>query len=1253
MGSLVDLSAGGNIGASNQNAYANLGYGADLAIDFCHGPSLKFGAEAKASAGVSAQIFEFIEGVLAVEAGIEAGLELSVQVSAEMTNNIGIYASLRAYLKAYVRARLELGLSPSAILRAAKPGMTTLQYDIFNAFLDQLEIGVGVQGNAQVALTASAEVIARGRLLPDVKTGATPGFDFRLNAEAGFLFGAGFDFFVKARFQNLKQFFGQSTTAIINEVEDVVISKNNISEENRRLVFAIWRTATTLIINGSDPDVGRFAKGVDKSLIDFIQFYLWEVVKPSLQLAIETELDKAKIWAKDSTNTDPDSDEKAMQIEALIIEMQNASTEKDFMVIYDQFILQARDFGYPGLVQVKNFGADLHMLGFLLDQNEHKYWKKLPKYAQELYENVTGIKLTALNKQHDAMLYLELNKLSQSLISPLGKAAPIVKDFMALLHNMNITFIQVMILVFSSETPQEKKNRTAILFDILEKVFTLHIAPKLDTIIKNSLPVNDRKTEFVQVLITDLSAGFSTLFIPMFKLVTGNGGTPADSERLLFMTNRFLMTLITRNITEVNKYFLNKAVGAIDTNARKLTRKLKIPELSPEFDQFGKDFFVFMEDTINSVSHYPDKIDFDDTIEKKLITATREFLGDVVGITKTAMGNQTWTPTRIKVLSESVEKLTIGPDGGAIDFTTMTLPQMENKINELMDCSFLPQGVSDEIKKLASVLQTIGLAQLKAFVFDVPIKISEFIIKVIKIIFVEIIEEILEFLYARGKAAHQAAKKALEDLKKELLELKNELIDLAAAIATEAQNLHNKAKEIVNAFFDELFNDLDLNNLDWLESVWEAIASIFGNTDKEKAEDAINKFKKKALKNLNQNLSKKQIGDLVKLNRTLPEDFKELLEATVFTDAIINDLSKINYNSSQTINDLIDTKIASVTTAAKKLDDVAWPYPLAVSNRDRKITEQADVLKQKRAYQTHFDHLKQLRKSTITINSPIAINPREGDTPMHGEYVYLSIDFDKLQIKEVLKNQSPITPDDLLFRPNRELAPQRVEQRLLNEHNPEDFGYIQTHIFVNGERINMDNVKFEGNVMNTYLKKPIIKEGRNELVCTVIAPTSLKRRTVIKPVTFFCDFKNRKIPSNGVYINLDKTVIDSMGNDHEDARRKSEIDKEKVVISNNTDSAVNLSQWTLEDAHGHVFNFPKHNGLKPGKDITVWVGEAGRNDYEWNAFYDNIKIAILNNNGEVLKLKNKEGKVISQVFTGNPRSNKDIQFVSASKPAPF
>lgn len=103
-------------------------------------------------------------------------------------------------------------------------------------------------------------------------------------------------------------------------------------------------------------------------------------------------------------------------------------------------------------------------------------------------------------------------------------------------------------------------------------------------------------------------------------------------------------------------------------------------------------------------------------------------------------------------------------------------------------------------------------------------------------------------------------------------------------------------------------------------------------------------------------------------------------------------------------------------------------------------------------------------------------------------------------------------------------------------------------------------------------------------------------------------------PVGAVQIDFERSVVDPPGPDHEF------LDLEFIALSNNSNTAVDLTGWILRDESSrHRFRFPSGTTLGPGESIVV-----RSSDQNWTPGGS----AVWNNNGDIIMLLDHHGRVI-------------------------
>ncbi|MEL6561948.1 MAG: hypothetical protein AAFQ94_27420, partial [Bacteroidota bacterium] len=394
---IIDLSKQDDISIGDNEAYASLGYNAQTALDFCHGFRFQFGGQIAATAGISRHITEFIKATIEIEAGVEAGMEFTAQVSPNILDQIGLTLSFQAHLKAYIRAKLELALEFETFLnRLITEGYddSTVVYKVFKEFVDQIEVATGVQANAQIAISAAAQILCTARLFDQGK-GREAGFDFRINAEAAFMFGMGVDFFAKIRFANITQFFKNSKDHIIDDIKKQIDKETEIEVPN--FVFNSLTLALDMIIDaGVSGDLNRRSLTLH-SIQEFLKKFLVDEVIKAYEQLLNKVIEEAIDWIKGNldkvlaelVNKEVLTDHgKAITFLDSLRTLQkttenigNVSSIHDVLPVIEDIVHLLDQIGFEHIETIKSIGTHIYAIGYLIDDENRDKWSHLPAYS--------------------------------------------------------------------------------------------------------------------------------------------------------------------------------------------------------------------------------------------------------------------------------------------------------------------------------------------------------------------------------------------------------------------------------------------------------------------------------------------------------------------------------------------------------------------------------------------------------------------------------------------------------------------------------------------------------------------------------------------------------------------------------------------------------------------------------------------------------------------------------------------------------
>ncbi|MEL6562710.1 MAG: lamin tail domain-containing protein, partial [Bacteroidota bacterium] len=833
--------------------------------------------------------------------------------------------------------------------------------------------------------------------------------------------------------------------------------------------------------------------------------------------------------------------------------------------------------------------------------------------------------------------FLRASCFDDFVIQNTGDTGKVLLDILDNLDEGVLPFSEFMTVIFDEETSglETQQKMFHIIFTLLENTFDEYVVNTFQENVQSLFNASDSGMAYYDVVLKDTINSFTPIFLPAIKanyINDGNKPTISGSD-LAYLSNRFLLVFLAKNVSFMSSEFMS-------ISARNMTSSLKDYRRIVDgngFNDIAGRFFDAMEDDLNKMLPIPKGATIPMEMKSDLIQATVKFLNDTINVAEIAMGESTWTESRINTLSMAIEKMVANPDENSFDFSSLNANEVKNIINNLQDCDFKPQ--EDESGKLSTVLQEIGELQFKALLRDMPGYTAEYVVKIAEILLVAGIREILDFLEDIIEKASEKLKKEIDDLIKLLEEIEKQ--------AQELEKFYNEVRKSVESFFDDLIDDVENLQLEGWEKFREGLLEFvdflifFADIDtyKENAKQVIERTRRQALNNLDNdafeqlhlNAKNPNIPKVIYAMKNIEDDVITFRNK-IFTDAIIDDLNQqvkpqdkasflaeidakleietdINSEDGQkiTTKGLLELKF-KFNTIRRKENDEDGIHSIS-SNEDNLAQLQAEKAK---IENRKDDSSKTLKESSIKIHSPVPINLIEekgsnsvetlkfDNLPIFNKYVYLDIDFDKVPIRSIMEHQFQFNLKKMVDYNNViSSRNQKLHAKNHLDNNDGIISLLQVKIILNGHELDLKDFKRERNRLTAHVDESFLLHGNNSLLVLVI-PTSLyKEDEFIHHINFFCDLSSKNRPSNGIYIDPEKTVINSQGNDHLDANSTDMSDKEQVAITNNTNKDIVLGGWKLSDAKGHAYEFDDDFTIRSGETVSVIVGESSLKSKSW------------------------------------------------------
>ena len=1246
MSQILDLSSANDIGIGNDEAFARLGYNAELGVSFCHGLSVALALSDHGETGWRPDIGRYLEAVAELEVGAEVQARLALQASPNVLKEIGLFASAHVAAKAYVRARLGLGMRLEEIIGPLQRDLPPLPFNILKAFVDDSALAAGFEATGEVAATAKAELVAQGRLIPTSTEEA--GFDFRIGGGAAFIYGLEFDFFLRSRLPSPEVLLGKVATLLTEDVRDALLDENDEPAERqvKSLVVSVFGTGLSVLVALVGKKAG-FQKASTDSLVEFGRTVSQDVLNATLDTVAErirSEIE-AVLFSEDGLSFE--QSEALERLRALPEDPGVALLAGEVVGAVLAFLPEDRR---DELRRLHVFAtAFLVVLGV-----EDARAIEFDDEAQRLIEDATGHQALSIDDAAFAREVLAGGAL-ESVLEQVAPALPL--PLASVLDGLEAAGVKpgefVALTFVTDRAARDEAARLAL--GLLQGLFEQHVIPTVMGAIGGGSGTASWREDYSQGVIRPTLFALSRMILPTLALLLDKPHQSKEEvQKLSTAVNHVGYGFIGRSALFFGEEVVGLTIDRFTTRAQSLRAELH----SQAGHDFVEGFVRLVEEEIEDLLGL-DVLDVQDRV--RLRDETILLLDAVLGCAFKAMGNETWTPQRREDIFDGLEAVLLSPDGDRLDYERLPPDEILKALSDIVDCEFRPVTLnSPAMEEMKGALRDIVTAQLSAFLRDMPAAASRYAVAAFKILVAGSIKALIDAL----EEALEEALLRLRDLK---AKLEAEIKALEAAIEAFKEKLEDELGQLVddletflNAYFDELDALLDLSDLSWLDDIEDfilglpgidAVADFFGvRSDEAAAKDALEAARQEALSALRPTVAKTRFENLARTNglndttwnawfktHVLPPRVTATLDAMAFDEVGLSGDAPL-----EALFKHRDLYAASEGTA--RATGTAWgTAELQLTNRRANLGEVKAELRLQESLQRSRTGSLEMR-----ITSPAPIHLRGDDDfsgsdslPLLGKEVYVEIEVVGIDASTLL--QSNLAPHvrlkaaDGTRRSPHALRDRATSLDLDSGRYTHDF-----RLFLNAAELDPEGLRAAGGRVYGYLDRRVLKQGRNELFVTLARGPGAP---LVRHVTFYADLTRRDRPSNVIYLDPVGTVFDSPGDDHADAWNPQPGDQEVVVVRNDGHKNINLEGYELSDAHGHAYVFARRK-LKPSAAIHLPVGMSpGPAQRYWLERNYGWPIAVLNNRGECLRLRQPDGIVISQLFYGSPRSNPDCNFL--------
>lgn len=1243
-GQIFDLRSRGDIGTASDTAYAQLGYdaGVTLGAEICSGFRVALGANFAARGSAGVEFADFIEATLELEAGAQIRAEIAAQLSPDVTGVFGLHVVAAAQLKAYIRARLAVGLTLGEVVGNAlrnRDGDLGLEDRLLLALVDKIAFEMGVEASAEIAISAAAEIAARINLQPGQHD--EPGFDLRINAGAGFLYGKDLSVFLRGRLPSLKDYLDDAVSIVANEIS------TQQDTAAARILSAGLAAAGRAVVAGMVADEKAKEEDSTQALIDMLDV----VASAALEAAIETAMDEALSAALGEIAVVP----AALQQElAGLAERTDLPDLATLVGILSQF---AEVGSAPPAGQeerpIARISAAFHALVFVTDPSDALFDQPLPSHVIRQADLPLGADrftnaLEAISLLDGGFLDAQIAQLPH----------PLDLVMTALLGALNDAGLGLGAYLAGEAPDQETINRLASSFAqrVIAEVFVPDATRALQ-----KLEDDGTLPPILADLMHALLHGTSKLLIPVLaELAQETDGKKkfALQQKLGHYATQMAATFMVQQISEICAVFLKSSVKDFERRIDQLRREVTDP---------GSDFAERLVDPI--LGSLADCLPGDDLRRTprraEMLRIVRSFMLHLCDASQIAFGSQTWSDARIDRLSGALLTLTTGADDGGIDWAGQSSQDLRQRIDALADCPPLVGSLKTAVDDVGQDLAEIGVAQARIFLLHVPGIIASHLPALGRELVFAIGEEAVDVIADGVAAALQWAEDRLAEAEEALLRLADELDAAIEAIKDGIEALRRATLAWAEAVIDDLLAALDFAADNIFEAIADFVTELLGATNPVDNEAAARAELRRVKSALTARLAPDAFAgletaalasrhgsttDMLAAHRAFRERLFSPAEQTL--------MQALPLRAGVSFEDAGDRKLGAMTSARTGIEaDI-----VTLESKHLQIasqTELRDAMRAKRAR-----HLKQTRDAglamraapSIRFNAPLSADPapdtgqRPADLPIYGPFVHVEIELGTFPVEFI---------DEALDVPFSDLSIDRFGAPASGADNMrslldravvdiEDAPLFDIRFFVNGAEVALKDMQRKGSRLSGTLPEDMLRPGRNHVLLVVYAAPALSLGPpIMHHVAFVRDAKSFERPSNTIGFDRTQTVINTKGDDHQDARAGRPDDREVIVIHNRSDSVnTELADWEIEDARGHVFRFPPRTKLSAGDRISVVIGETrDPAQLNWIEDYGRGPIALLNNDAERLLLRTAQGRIVSQLFSGSPTANEDISIL--------
>ncbi len=302
-------------------------------LDACHGLDAAASLQILAQAAAELKLLWLLKGNAqgSAYAGIGAGLQVKADINP--FNIMGFSARIAGSLELSAAGRISAGITLEEVARLGKQYIESdYLYDIFIAFLNEVDISWGVSGSVSAGAVAEAHFSIRGSIQDDEHSGFEVDFGHSVAVAAG----AGYSLFSNVGINNPKRFFLYASERTTQEI--VSYARRTLDERFYPLLEILQFTLPVVLNTAYELGQQEFDAGIqpdditkivtDNILSQLQRFLLDKMVEGAMNF-LGTEIKRQIDQLIDDNNLPADTDSLKTALEALLATIKDDGISAD------------------------------------------------------------------------------------------------------------------------------------------------------------------------------------------------------------------------------------------------------------------------------------------------------------------------------------------------------------------------------------------------------------------------------------------------------------------------------------------------------------------------------------------------------------------------------------------------------------------------------------------------------------------------------------------------------------------------------------------------------------------------------------------------------------------------------------------------------------------------------------------------------------------------------------------------------------